>query len=480
MAEAKQGSIERTWLIRDGHVVVPEWGVMEGDVFIEDGVIAAIGRGVRAPAGVPVYDASGKHVFPGFIDPHVHLGNFNRFEDDCRTETISAAAGGITTIVNYLKILRHRPTQESYERIFDEVFDAINTTSAVDVALHCVLSTPQHTQEIPLYARRGIPSFKFYLGYKGSEKALKRGAVAVDDGIIFSGFSEAAAVGDPALVCIHAENEEVVRVFEAKIPDKNKATFLDWANSRPNLVEAESVTRGCYFAEVCGAPIYLVHLSSKEGLAVAKAARQRSPKPVYVETCTHYLLLTKEDGNRLPGATAKIIPPLREQASVDAYWEGIRDGSVACVGTDHCALRMEQKRHVWDGDPAFPGMETFAPLMLTEGRRRGIPVERISQVSATNAARIFGLYPKKGTLQPGSDGDVAVVNLNARDRIQASRLHGMSGFTPYEGMETTAVIEATWLRGHQVYTREKDWCGQPSGQVLLRPAGKGSNAVSQP
>jgi len=141
---------------------------------------------------------------------------------------------------------------------------------------------------------------------------------------------------------------------------------------------------------------------------------------------------------------------------------------------------MEQKRHVWDGDPAFPGMETFAPLMLTEGRRRGIPVERISQVSATNAAKIFGLYPKKGTLQPGSDGDVAVVNLNARDRIQASRLHSMSGFTPYEGMETTAVIEATWLRGHQVYTREKDWCGQPSGQVLLRPAGNGSNAVSQP
>src|SRR5262249_20319331 len=198
MAEAKQGSIERTWLIRDGHDRVPGGGVMEGDVFIDDGVIAAIGRGVRAPAGVSVYDASGKHVFPGFIDPHVHLGNFNRFEDDCRTETISAAAGGITTIVNYLKILRHRPTQESYERIFDEVFDAINTTSSVDVALHCVLSTPQHTQEIPLYARRGIPSFKFYLGYKGSEKALKRGAVAVDDGIIFSGFSEAAAVGDPA------------------------------------------------------------------------------------------------------------------------------------------------------------------------------------------------------------------------------------------------------------------------------------------
>ncbi len=471
MVEATQATIERTWLIRNGHVVVPEWGVTQGDVLVENGVIAAIGRGLRPPGPVPVYDATGKHVFPGFIDPHVHLGNFNRFEDDCRTETISAAAGGITTIVNYLKILRHRPTQDSYEKIFDEVFHAIDTTSAVDVALHCVLSTPQHAQEIPLYARRGIPSFKFYLGYKGSEKALKRGAVAVDDGIIYSGFSEAAAVGDPALVCIHAENEEVVRVFEAKIPDKSKATFLDWANSRPNLVEAESVTRGCYFAEVCGAPIYLVHLSSKEGLAVAKAARQRSPKPVYVETCTHYLLLTKEDGNRLPGATAKVIPPLRERASVDAYWEGIRDGSVECVGTDHCALRMDQKRQVWEGDPAFPGVETFAPLMLTEGRRRGIPLERISQVSATNAARIFGLYPKKGTLQPGSDGDVAVVNLNARERIQASRLHGMSDFTPYEGMESTAVVEATWLRGHQIYTREKDWCGQPSGRVLLRPAG---------
>src|SRR5262249_19998932 len=129
MAEPTAGAIPRTWLIRNGHVVIPEWGVTEGDVLIEDGVVAAIGRGVRAPASVPVYDASGKHVFPGFIDPHVHLGNFNSFEDDCRTETISAAAGGVTTIVNYLKILRHRPTQESYETIFNEVFEAINTTS---------------------------------------------------------------------------------------------------------------------------------------------------------------------------------------------------------------------------------------------------------------------------------------------------------------------------------------------------------------
>lgn len=465
------GKRESTWLIRGGTVVIPEWGTLAGDVLIEDGVVAAVGRGLGAPAGAPVYDATGKHVFPGFIDPHVHLGNFNRFEDDCRTETISAAAGGVTTIVNYLKILRHRPAQESYEKIFDEVFTAIDTTSAIDIALHCVLSTREHAAEIPLYARRGVPSFKFYLGYKGSEKALKRGAVAVDDGIIFSGFSEAAAVGEPALACIHAENEEVVRVFEAKIPDKSRATFLDWANSRPNLVEGESVSRACYFATVCGAPLYLVHLSSKEGLAIAKAARQTAPKPIYVETCAHYLTLTKEDGNRLPGATAKVIPPLRERESVEAYWEGIRDGSVNCVGTDHCALRMEQKRHVWEGDPAFPGMETLVPLMLTEGQRRGIPLERITEVCATNAAKIFALYPRKGTLRIGSDGDVAVVDLAARERIRADRLHGMSDFTPWEGREVTAAVEATWLRGRLIYTREKDWCGEPSGRVILRQAG---------
>lgn len=474
---ATEGDV-RSWLLRGGSLVVPELGVLQGDLLIEDGVVTAIGQNLQPRGNARVYDATGKHVFPGFIDPHVHLGNFNRFEDDCKTETISAAAGGVTTIVNYLKILRHRPTQESYEKIFDEVFAAIETTSAVDVALHCVLSTPQHAAEIPLYAGRGISSFKFYLGYKGSEKALKRGAVAVDDGIIYSGFSAAAGVGDPALVCIHAENEEVVRVFEAKIPDKSKASFLDWANSRPNLVEAESVTRGCFFAEVCGAPIYLVHLSSREGLAVAKAARQRSRKPVYVETCTHYLLLTKEDGNRLPGATAKVIPPLRERESVEAYWQGIADGSVDCVGTDHCALRMEQKRQVWEGDPAFPGMETFLPLMLTEGRRRGVSLERITQVCATNAARIFALYPKKGTLRVGSDGDVVVVDLNAQDRIEATRLHGMSDFTPYEGMEVTAAVESTWLRGRQIFTRQNGWCGRPSGQVLLRPPG-GSTAGSR-
>src|SRR5262249_19433321 len=143
----------RSWLLRGGTLVIPEGGVLGGDLLIEDGVITAIGRNLQPGEHATVYDATGRYIFPGFIDPHVHLGNFNRFEDDCKTETVSAAAGGVTTIVNYLKILRHRPTQDSYEKIFDEVFAAIETTSAIDVALHCVLSTPQHVAEIPLYAR---------------------------------------------------------------------------------------------------------------------------------------------------------------------------------------------------------------------------------------------------------------------------------------------------------------------------------------
>ncbi len=478
VADNAKGNSSRSWLVRGGNLVIPEWGVMEGDLLIEDGVITAIGKGLRPPNDAQVFDAKGKYVFPGFIDPHVHLGNFNEFDDDCRTETISAAAGGVTTIVNYLKILRHRPSQVSYQEIFEEVFECINSNSAVDVALHCVLSTPEHLAEIPNYARKGISSFKFFIGYKGSEKALKRGAVAVDDGMIYSGLSQVAAVGEPALACVHAENEEVIRIFEDQVPDKSKATFLDWANSRPNLAEGESVNRACHFGKVCGSPLYLVHVGSKEGLTIAREARKTASKPVYIETCTHYLLLTKEDGNRLPGATAKVIPPLRERESVEVCWRGIREGWIDSVGTDHCALSFEQKRDVWEGDPAFPGMETFLPLMVSEGRRRGISLERIAQVCSMNTARIFGLYPKKGTLRIGSDGDVAVVSLGIRERIRADRLHGMSDFTPYEGMEVTAAVLATWLRGRLIYTRENRWFADPLGKVLLRPAGGAENVGS--
>ncbi len=437
-----------SWIIHGGTLVSPENGEFRGDVRIDDGVITAIGMKVD-PRECEVFDARGKHVFPGFIDPHVHLANFNEFDADCETETISAAAGGVTTIGNFIKALRHRPTLVSYHEIWDEIVDSIERLSSIDMFLHFVISTYDHVDEIASYAAKGVRSFKFYLGYKGNEAALKRGAVGVEDGLVYAGFREIAKVGGIGM--LHAENEELCHCFERDVRDTSKATFLDWANSRPNITEEEAVRRGCFFGMNTGASVYVVHTSSKEGFRAADELRAKAQIPIYVETCPHYLMLNKYQGNEMRGSTAKIIPPLREQESVDALWQGIADGVIDTVGTDHCALRPDRKDKVWDGDPAFPGMEVMPVLLVSEALRRGVALQKVAQVGACNAARIFGLYPRKGTLQIGADGDVAILDLERESAIHAATQHSMSGFTPYEGMKVRAAVDATFLRGELIW-----------------------------
>lgn len=437
-----------SWLIKGGTLVTPESGEIEADLRIEDGRIAAAGRDLDS-SGARVFDASEKYVFPGFIDPHVHLANFNQFDPDCETETISAAAGGVTTIGNFIKIMRHRPKPVSYHEVWDEIVTSIDRLSSVDIFLHFVISTYDHVDEIASYAEKGVRSFKFYLGYKGNEAAIKRGAIGVEDGIVYAGFREIARV--KGIGMLHAENEELVHFFERAIGDTSKATFLDWANSRPNITEEESVRRGCFFGLRTGATVYVVHTSSKEGMRAADEFRRLRDIPVYVETCPHYLMLNKYQGNELRGSTAKIIPPLREQESVDAMWQGIVEGTVDTVGTDHCALRPDRKDRVWDGDPAFPGMEVMPALLVSEAQRRGVPLTKIAQVGSYNAARIFDLYPRKGTLRIGADGDVTIVDTRKSSVIQAATQHSMSGFTPYEGMKVHATIDATFLRGELIW-----------------------------
>jgi dihydropyrimidinase len=311
------------------------------------------------------------------------------------------------------------------------------------------VSTYEHVSEIAEYVQKGASSFKFYLGYKGSEKALKRGAVGIDDGLIYASFLEIAKAGPPAIACVHAENEEVIHFFENKIQDKQKMRFIDWANSRPNFSEAESVSRACYLAGNAKSPLYLCHVSAKESLEMVR--KMGSTSPLYVETCVHYLTLSKEEGNKREGAVAKVIPPLREKESVEALWRGIDQGWVHTIGTDHIALKKEKKMDVWEGDPGFPGVETLLPLVLTQAMQRNIALQKIARVCSMNPAQIFGLYPTKGTIRPGADADIVIVELEKPYRIKSNRLHSKGDFSPFEGMEVNARVEATWLRGNLVY-----------------------------
>jgi len=438
-------------VVRGGVVVFPEWGPARVDLRLSGGKIVEVGERLQPRDGETILDATGRHVFPGFIDPHVHLGNSNRFGDDVATETLAAAAGGVTTLLTYVKVLRHRESQVSYRDVLPEVAREIDALASVDVGLHLALSTAQHVSEVPHYLTLGCHSFKFYMGYRDDPRALRRGSVGVDDGFILDAMRAIARAGDGAQALVHCENEDIAKALTARVPNPERATWVDWADTRPSLIEAEAIQRTCFLAREAGVPVYLVHLSSREGLAMAREARGRTPLPVHIEVSTHHLALTRDQAAAFePPGLAKVSPPIREQASVEALWAAVADGTVDTVGSDHVAMAWEKKQgSALDADPGFATLDWFAPLILTEACRRRIPLERVAQVCARNAARIFRLRGK-GTLTPGSDADLVVVNLDAPARLDATRNRSSSRFSPYHGTRVTARVETTVLRGEAI------------------------------
>jgi dihydropyrimidinase len=220
------------------------------------------------------------------------------------------------------------------------------------------------------------------------------------------------------------------------------------------MTEAESVQRACFLAKHAACPLYLVHVSAKESLDEIRQAKLIAKQPVHTETCMHYLIFSKEEGNQLEGAVVKVIPPLRDKESVEALWQAIDNQEIDTLGTDHIALSRSRKLQAWQADPGFPGVETLLPLVLTEAQKRQISFQKIARLCSYNPARIFGLYPQKGTLKPTADADIVVVNMNKPHRIKADRLHSNADFTPYEDIEVSAEVEATWLRGNLLFQHD--------------------------
>ena len=458
------------WVIKNGTIVNPEYGEIKADIKIENGIVTAIGR-CLCEEGCKVYDAADKYLFPGFIDTHVHLGNFNSFEDDCRSETISAAAGGVTTVCQMAKaskLPKFRPPQTSYHEVLDEITDIIDNNSSVDIALHLNLSSYEQIDEIASYAELGHTSFKFFMSYVGMEGAIKMGAIGVRDGIIYAALNKVSEVPG-TLAIVHCENDDLIEFFQRSMTEKDKEniSFSDFAKSRPSIAEAENIHRLLYYAAETGATVYVPHVSSIKAINVVKEARKNSGVKVFVETCPQYLVLTHEEANKMPGAIAKVTPTMRNRETLDYLWECIKDGTINTIGTDHCSLGLDKKKSVWYSPGGFPGIETIAPLIITEARKRGITLQRVSQILSYNAAKIFGMLPRKGTLRIGADADIAILDLNKEVTIKAENLHSSSTFTPYEGFKTKAYVEATFLRGDLIW-RDGDLLKAKTGKMVLR------------
>jgi len=430
-------------LIRNGAVVTPD-ATLPADIAVQGDKILALGAWGAFGEGRQEIDARGKLVLPGLVDPHVHMAHPYKGEisdDDCYSTTVSAAYGGTTTLIdfaiqwdkslNLIQVLEWRRGQAD-----DEV--------VVDYGLHVVptQSSDEMLDDVCDLVERGIASFKVYMVYR------KQGRM-VDDAVLHAMLSALRDCGGTLMV--HAENNAMAEYQQDRFLGSGRNRPEDFPNVKPNLVEAEAVNRALYLNRQCRGRLYIVHLSTREGLDLVRAAKANGDD-VVAESCPHYLALTKDVYQRDNGGRYICSPPLRGQDDVDALWEGISDGTISTIGSDHCGFGKAQKDQ-GQGDfsqtpHGLPGIETRLPVIYTEGvLKRRITINRMVELLSTNPAKVFGLYPQKGALLPGSDADLVVVDPDEERMIRGEEMHGNVKWTPFEGMKARGFAKVTVSQG---------------------------------
>lgn len=442
-----------------GRVYLHGTGVSDVDLLITDGLIAGIVARDSDAQAHEVVRLDGKLVLPGGIDPHVHLGKdirVPRDPDDASLETASAVNGGITSMLVYLM------SGDPYETVVPGAQSVMEQNSYTDFGFHIVVGSDDHVHDIPAYIREyGISSFKFFMNFKGDEGAYL-GLPGNDDGYMYDVLGMAADSG--AMINPHPENIELVWKLKNRKIDESRGPLSAWNQSRPSFVEAEAVQRVAYMAEITGASVYAVHTSSRLALEAMQRQRQ-SYENLFVETCTQYLTLTTDADC---GTYGKVNPPIRERDDLETLWTGLAAGHVDTVGSDHNARHRSMKeKDVWSASAGFPGTGGVLTLTLSEGLRRGVPLERLVDATSTRAAQLFGMYPQKGTIRVGSDADLAVIDLDGSHTINAATQYSAAEYSPWEGTEVPLRVVHTLVRG-QFAMRDGVLAETTTGRFLRR------------
>jgi dihydropyrimidinase len=444
-----------------GTVVLPGTAPQRADVLVADGRIA----GIVAP-GAPgeasqTLDVTGRHVLPGVVDAHVHLGadiTTPRTPEDVRPETAAAAAGGVTSLVAYLM------SADPYDDVMPPAKAAMEADALVDFGFHFCIGTPEQLQAVPHYVQDlGVSSFKFFMNFR-TDEGHRLGLPGNDDGFLLELLEAAAANG--AIVNPHAENADLIKLLARRgVLDGEGNELQRWDASRPGYVEAEALERIGFLSMLAGADLHTVHVTNATSLKVLRDVRAHQPK-ISIETCPHYLTL---DTDAEIGVLGKVNPPLRPAADREALWAAVADGTIDTIGSDHVPRHGRYKEGgLAKASPGFPGMQQLLPLVLTEGHlRRGIPLERLVDLIATRPARTFGLGDRKGAIRPGADADLVVVDLSSPTTISAATELSGAGFTPWDGVEVGVRVERTIVRGRTVYA-DGEIVGEPAGQYLPR------------
>ncbi len=434
-----------------GGQVVTSTSVSEEAIAIKGEKIVAIGDPDALPPADRYIDATGKHVFPGLIDSHVHLDRV----DGYGIGSIAGAHAGLTTLVPFGTY--DFEGEETLVQAVNRHREEISTNAVTDFSFHYILANrPYILKSLPQAMDMGIKSFKMFMTYK------KRDGRLCDDDYICEAMELVAKGG--GVLQMHCESGNIIDYLENKLIEEGHTHPTFFPQACPTWAEEEAINRAVKMANVTNCPLYVVHLSSELGLERIKQA-QAAGQRVWAETCPQYLLLSDEEMAKV-GPLAKIGPPLRAKDGPDqpAMWEGLELGYISTVASDHAPYPKEQKQAGWDnmfltkeGEVVpfgSPGVETLAPLAYSEGViKRGFPPSWLARVMSENPARIFGLYPRKGTIQVGSDADLSIFDPNGKMTVRSAEHHGNSGFSLFEGWEVTGGPWMTLLRGQVLFNQ---------------------------
>ncbi|MGP1594794.1 MAG: dihydropyrimidinase [Treponema sp.] len=459
-------------LITNG-TLVTETGILKADIAINGDVITGIGFFPKKDFD-NIYDVQNCLVMPGLIDAHTHLelqqSPQYRAADDFYTGTVAAACGGTTSIIDHIAF---GPAGCNLHYSIDR-YHELAKKAVIDYSFHGVI---QHVddaivQELAhIIQHEGITSFKAYTTY----------GFKVDDTGFYRLLKTVKKAG--GILTVHSENDSLINYLRSEYLKQNKVLPIYHARSRPNITESEAVARLMQFAALADdAPLYIVHLSTAEALSAVMQGRTNL-KNTFVETCTQYLTLSEEkygnengspdDPENIEGLKYMMAPPLRTKNDTAVLWEGVKDGSIQVIATDHCPFMLQEKLHTkgdfTKGPGGAPGIEERVRIIFSEGvQKKRITLEQFVKVMAANPARIFNLYPKKGCLLPGADADITIINPHAEEVLTKKNLKSACDYCVYEGMKVQCSIDSVFSRGTLI-VKNNEFLGEKGrGQFIFR------------